>query len=261
MLLSGKNAIIYGAGGSIGRRVSQCFAREGATVHLCGRTQGRVEVVAGAISRAGGVVSVDVHDATDAEAVQRHCDKVEQKFGPVEISFNLIGVEDSQGTALADMPLEAYVRPISLGTTAHFVTATEAARRMAPRGAGVIMALTATPSRLALPLVGGFGAYCAAIEGFYRTLAAEVGPTGVRVTWLRSAGSPETFGSEVASDQKGDAAGLSDAAYLETLRQAMLLRRFPRANEVAEVAALAACDRASAMTAAAVNVTCGQVAD
>lgn len=123
------------------------------------------------------------------------------------------------------------------------------------------MALTATPSRLALPLVGGFGAYYSAIEGFYRTLAAETGPNGVRVCWLRPAGSPETFGEDVASNQDGHAAGLADEAYLDGLRQATLLRRFPEAREIAEAAVLIASDRASEMTAALVNLTCDQIAD
>ena len=90
---------------------------------------------------------------------------------------------------------------------------------MTARGQGVIMAITATPERLALPLVGGFGAACSAIEGMLRTLAAEVGPEGVRVCWLRSAGSPESFGRDEAVDAEGQPAGLSDTDYLEIVRR------------------------------------------
>jgi NAD(P)-dependent dehydrogenase (short-subunit alcohol dehydrogenase family) len=39
VLLEGKNAAVYGAGGSTGGAVSRAFARGGATVHLAGRTQ------------------------------------------------------------------------------------------------------------------------------------------------------------------------------------------------------------------------------
>ncbi len=261
MLLSKKNAVIYGGGGSIGRRVAAAFAREGARVHLCGRNAKPIEAVAEQIRASGGAASVNVVDANDPDAVAAHLDKVEKEHGFVDVAFNLIGVQDSQGTPLIEMPLKAYLEPISIGTQAHFVTATENARRMVRRGKGVILSLTATPSRLALPLVGGFGAYCAAIEGFYRTLAAEIGEKGVRVCWLRSAGSPETFGPDVASGAGGEAAGLADSSYLESMRRATLLRRFPKAEEVANAAALVASDGASAMTAAAVNVTCGQIVD
>ena len=261
MLLKDKNAIIYGAAGSIGCRVARCFAREGARVHLCGRHADTLQQVADVISDDRGQVSVDVCDALDANAVSGHMDSVEAQHGRVDISFNLIGVDDDQGTVLTRMSVEDFRRPLAIGVAAHFVTATEAARRMEAGKSGVILALTATPARLALPLVGGFGAYCSAMEGFYRTLAAETGPAGVRVCWLRSAGSPETFGPEVAADDRGEPAGLGDRAYLEELRQATLLKRLPYADEIAEAAALVASDRASAMTAAGVNVTCGQIAD
>jgi 3-oxoacyl-[acyl-carrier protein] reductase len=109
-------------------------------------------------------------------------------------------------------------------------------------------------------LVGGFGAACGAIEGMLRTLAAEVGPAGVRVCWLRSAGSPESFGPDVAMDTDGQG-GLADDEYLEALRRGTLLKRFPQLSEIAEAAAFLASDRASAMTAATANATCGQIVD
>lgn len=45
MLLEGKNAVIYGGGGSIGGAVASAFAREGARVHLAGRTLQKLEAV------------------------------------------------------------------------------------------------------------------------------------------------------------------------------------------------------------------------
>lgn len=261
MLLKEKKAVIYGAGGSIGRLVARGLAREGAEVQLCGRTRAPLEIVADAIKAAGGMASVHIVDASDAEAVTAHLDTMVTVCGAVDISINLIGVQDDQGTPLDQMSLDAFIRPVLVGTQAHFVTATAAARQMTRQGAGVILALTAVPARLALPLVGGFGSYCAAVEAFYRTLAAEVGEKGIRVCWLRSAGSPETFGPDVSSNAQGEPAGLADKAYLDRLRETTLLRRFPRAEEVAEAAILAASDRASAMTGAAFNLSCGQFVD
>jgi putative NADH-flavin reductase len=46
--------------------------------------------------------------------------------------------------------------------------------------------ITASPARLAIALTGGFGVACAAIEGLSRTLAAELGPQGVRVVCMRA---------------------------------------------------------------------------
>jgi 3-oxoacyl-[acyl-carrier protein] reductase len=94
-----------------------------------------------------------------------------------------------------------------------------------------------------------------------RTLAAEVGPRGVRVCWLRSAGLPESFGPDVAVDGEGQPAGLADTNHLEVLRQSTLLKRFPRLSEVGEAAVLIASDRASAITGATANITCGQIVE
>ena len=258
MLLDGKVAIVYGADGRIGRHVARCFAREGARLFLAGRST----APSGDSVRDGAEnAESDTVDATDGDAVERHFASVVARAGSVDISFNLIGVQDVQGPALTAIGVDDFMRPLKIGARAHFITATTAARHMAGRRSGVILALTATPARLALGLVGGFGPYCAAIEAFYRGLAAEVGPQGVRAIWLRSAGSPETFEGDVAVDEDGRSAGLGDSDYLEGLRRNTLLQRFPRATEIAEAAALAASDRASAMTAAAVNVTCGHIAD
>jgi 3-oxoacyl-[acyl-carrier protein] reductase len=259
MLLEGKTAIIYGASGHVGGAVARVFAREGAHVFLVGRTPEALAPIADDIG--GSDANTAQVDATDPSAVERHFASVVDQAGGVDISFNLVGLEDVQGQELTGLPLEHYLRPIELGARTHFITATTAARHMTRRGRGVVMALTATPSRLALPLVGGFGAACGVIEGMLRTLAAEVGPKGVRVCWLRSAGSPESFGPDVAVDSDGNPAGLSDADYLDILKQQTLLKRLPRLVEVAEAAALIASDRASAITGATANVTCGQIVD
>jgi NADP-dependent 3-hydroxy acid dehydrogenase YdfG len=72
MLLENKNAVIYGAGGSIGGAVAKEYAREGARVFLAGRTREKLEAVAREITAAGGSVEVAVVDALDEEAVEEH---------------------------------------------------------------------------------------------------------------------------------------------------------------------------------------------
>lgn len=58
MLLTGKTAVVYGAGGSVGSAVARAYAREGARVHLAGRNQDRLDRVATTIQRARGITSV-----------------------------------------------------------------------------------------------------------------------------------------------------------------------------------------------------------
>jgi shikimate 5-dehydrogenase len=59
MFLERKNAVIYGGGGTIGGAVARAFAREGATVHLAGRTPAKLEQVAEQVRQHGGTEGRD----------------------------------------------------------------------------------------------------------------------------------------------------------------------------------------------------------
>src|ERR1700754_4764183 len=114
-LLNDKTAIVYGAGGSLGSATAKAFAREGATVHLVGRTREPLEAVAAEI---GDRARVAVLDATDEAAVDAHADQV----GHVDISFNLVTRGDDQGTPLVDMSLARVLGAITTGVTTSFLT-------------------------------------------------------------------------------------------------------------------------------------------
>ena len=90
MLLEGKNAIIYGAGGGIGGGVARAFAREGARVFLAGRTRESLEAVAKEIAAEGGSAEVAELDALDERAVDEHAREVTEKVGTIDVSINVI---------------------------------------------------------------------------------------------------------------------------------------------------------------------------
>jgi 3-oxoacyl-[acyl-carrier protein] reductase len=108
VLLENKNAVIYGAGGSIGGAVARTFAREGAKIFLTGRTLESLEEVAQEIRSTGGGAETAQVDALDEQAVDQHADAVAASAGGIDVSFNLISVRDVQGTPLAEMPLEDF---------------------------------------------------------------------------------------------------------------------------------------------------------
>ncbi|EFH80178.1 SDR family NAD(P)-dependent oxidoreductase [Ktedonobacter racemifer] len=261
MLLKNKNAVIYGAGGAIGGAVARAFAREGAKVFLAGRSLSSLEAVAKDISHAGGVAEVAQVDALDERAVENYLKEVARKAGSIDVSFNVIGLGDTQGAPLVEMEHERFALPIVNAMATHFLTATAAARHMRKNGSGVILALTAQAARSPYPNVGGFGVAGAAIEGFCRQLAAEVGPQGIRVICLRSAGSPDTPGVDEVFHRHAKDAGISREAFEAGIAEKTLLKRLPKLAEVANVAALMASDYASAVTGAVANVTCGEIVD
>src|SRR5690242_3206795 len=134
MLLEGKNAVVYGAGGHIGSAVARAFARDGAKVFLTGRSMPKLEAVAAEIVAAGGAASAAPVDALDPEAVDQHLAAIVRQAGHVDISFNAIWIRgDLQGTPLIQMPWEDFTLPVLTGVKTHFLTATAAARHMLPR--------------------------------------------------------------------------------------------------------------------------------
>jgi 3-oxoacyl-[acyl-carrier protein] reductase len=259
MLLSNKNAVIYGAGGAVGRAVAHAFAREGARVFLAGRTLSKLDAVANEISAAGGIAETAAIDALEQQAIEAHAGEIARKAGRIDISFNVISMDDVQGIPLSEMALEDFARPIDIGTRSQFLTATAAARLMVRQGSGAILMLTATPARLAIPHCGGFGVACAALEALCRQLAAEVGPKGVRVVFLRSAGSPESIPETM--DIHAAASKVTRDDFIASLAGMTLLRRLPTLDEVGDVAALMASDYARSMTGAVANMSCGAIVD
>src|ERR671911_1707243 len=159
------------------------------------------------------------------------------------------------------MLLENITRPIMIATRTQFLTARAAARRMVERGSGVIMTITAGSARRAFPNVGGFDTACAAIEGLWRSFAAELGPHGIRLVVVASAGSPDTPDVQETLKLHARATGKSFEEVLADSGTGTLLGRLPRVAEVANVATLMASDRASAMTGVIANVTCGYIVD
>ncbi len=257
MLLENKNAIIYGGGGAIGGAVAREFAREGAGVFLVGRTREKLEAVASDIEADGGTAEVAVLDALDEKAVDEHAQEVASQAGSVDVSFNLITRGDVQGIPLVDMTTDDLLRAVVNGLRSNFLTARAAARRMVEQGSGVILALD-SGSANGSPMMGSTGPADAATDTFIRNLAAEIGPRGVRVVGIWTAGLPETFSKEklAAVDSKFE----DEAAFqglIEGLDRMRMTRRSPRLAEVAATAAFLASERAGAITGTFVNVTSG----
>jgi enoyl-[acyl-carrier-protein] reductase (NADH) len=132
---------------------------------------------------------------------------------------------------------------------------------MVRQGSGVILTITAGPARRAAANVGGFDVACAALEGLWRTFAAELGPYGVRLVVVGAAGSPDTPDVQQTLKLHVRATGRPFEEVLADAGSSTLLERLPSVAEVANAATLMASGYASAMTGVIANVTCGYVVD
>jgi NADP-dependent 3-hydroxy acid dehydrogenase YdfG len=119
MLLQDKVAVIYGAGGAIGSAVARAFAQQGARLFLTGHQLAPVEAVAKDIVVAGGSAEAAVVDALDEHAIDQHLQVVLDTAGRVDISFNAVGVPDTEilGVPLVELDLERFSLPIAAYTS------------------------------------------------------------------------------------------------------------------------------------------------
>ena len=253
MLLQDKNAVIYGAGGSLGAAVASALAAAGVHVFLTGHHIDSVRKTANRIESAGGKVSIHQVDARNEKSVNDHIHQVIHTVGSVDISFNAIGWQDTQDIPLTEMSLGDFLRPITIAMETQFITATAAARVMKENKSGVILSLTATPGGIGYANVGGFGPACSAAEAFSRNLASELGPYGIRVVNIRSAGSPDSRVFKEAIETGGDQV----KAFLQKLESDTMLKQLPLMEDIANTAVFLASAMAGKITGVTIDVTAG----
>jgi 3-oxoacyl-[acyl-carrier protein] reductase len=249
MLLENKVAVIYGAGGSIGGAVARTFAREGAMVFLAGRTQAKLDKVAGEIRAEGGRAEAAVVDALDEQAVDKFVEAVVAQAGQIDISFNLISYGDVQ-EPLMEISAENFAQPIMTAARTQFLTTRAAARHMFQRGSGVILSFGGGGPQTQ-PGLGGFKVALDAVESLRRQWACELGPHGIRVLTLKTGGVPETLPDPFPGRDE----------IIASIQQATLLKRAATLEDVGNVAAFVASDLARTMTATEVNISCGALVD
>jgi len=256
MLLQNKNAIIYGAGGSLGSTIAKAFAKEGARVFLSGRHLHSVKKVADEIIASGGKAEAAEVDAMDENAVNEYIDEVLKQAGRLDISFNLIDLQVVQNMPLTDMQMADFVRPVAIAAQSHFLTDVAAARVMMKQGSGVVLSLTATPGGIGYPGVAGFGPACCAMECLSRNLASEVGQYGVRAVNIRSGGSPDSGVFKQAIESMPE----EMKVVLGEMEADTMLKKLPLMADIANLAVFLASDLANKITGVTVDVTCGTTA-
>jgi len=260
-ILKDKVAVVYGAG-SIGGTVAQTFAREGARVFVANRSEEAAEKVAAAIRRTGGQVETAKVDALDWQSIESFVQGVVTKTGRLDISFNVVQVSKGgeQGTPLVKLKYEDFALPITVYTKTQFLTANAATPQMVKQGSGVIMMITAFPSRLPLAGTVGFGPAWAAIEALSRTLAAELGPHGIRTVCLHSTGTPESAKSiETTWSADPEIAKIFKEDLSKRVPIISLIPKLNSLQEVGEMAAFMASDLAGSTTGTIANMSSGIV--
>ncbi len=177
--LSGKSALVTGAGRGIGLAAAAVLAQHGAAVTLVARTREEIEEAASEIRAAGGTARALVLDVTDIAATKAALE-AEPAF---DILVNNAGT--NRPGPFVDVTVETYDTVMNLNVrAAFFVAQAVAGRMMAAKKPGSIIHVSSQMAH-----VGGADRtiYCAskaAIEGLSRAMAVELAPFGIRSNTL-----------------------------------------------------------------------------
>ena len=250
-LLTGKTAIVYGAG-AIGSSVAKAFAAEGAAVYLADHDHAQAKKFA-----ADNIHAMEV-DVLDKQAVTAFVQSVVDATGRLDITFCATSTHvpgGEQGAALSELSYDDFSLPMIDYTKAQFNTANAASPHMVKQGSGVIMGITAIPSQIPFPYTAGFGPAWAAVEATFRLLAAELGPHGVRTVCLHSAGSEGAAGKTLATNNPELNKRMEGWGQRWAARN--LLGKNPTLEEVGNMAAFMASDLAGATTGTTVDLSGG----
>lgn len=255
-MVKGKNAVIYGVSDSLGGAVAKAFAEHGGTVYVTFFHVEKAEKIAREITDAGGIAIAAQVDALDQKAVEAHLAQITAAGKTIDISFNLIDTKAAHNVPIAEMQMEDFLRPIDISMRTQFITNTAAARIMIRQRSGVILSLTATPAGIGYPMVGGFGPACSAMEALTRGLASELGPHGVRVVTIRSAGSLDSrpFREVVESSDPNAPDIFAD------MKADTMLKEMPKMIDIANTAVFIASEMGRMITGVVVDVTAGTTA-
>lgn len=258
--LNNTNVLVFAATGSIGSITARHLAAQGAHVWASGRDADTLDALAKQIVADGGTVDTAVLDATDERAVDDHVDRVAaattQAGARIDGVFNAIGSTPPQlgyPAVSTGLDLDTFWKPLHLILGSTFLTARSTARHLTAQGSGSIVTLSASIAGSPVPWMAALTATCAAIEGMTRSLAAELGPAGVRVNCVRGDAIPDTRTIPLTTAGMAAIAGVPPEVFAQQL-PAPPLGRPVSALDTARTVAFLLSDAASATSAQVINV-------
>jgi NAD(P)-dependent dehydrogenase (short-subunit alcohol dehydrogenase family) len=179
--LSGKVALVTGAGSGLGRAAAELLARHGARVGLLGRTKSELDKLAHEIGRNGGAADVLVADVSNPEQVEGAVATLVSEAGGLQVVFANAGV-NGVWAPLDELTNEDWQSTIAINLNGTFYTVKAAAPHLVKQGGSIIVCASVNGTRM-FSNTGATAYACskAAQVALVKMLAVELGPRRVRI--------------------------------------------------------------------------------
>ncbi len=241
-ILNNKIILITGSGGGLGRAAAQTFAREGAMIVGCDINESANKETVELVLRAGGeMTGIAPIDLTDPEQVQKMVEDSVAIYDGLDVVYNNAAIQ--YFGPIPDFSIKDWRATIDGELSIPFFVSKYAWPYLVSRGGGVIINIASMAGMIAgeTPLMIGHVAAKAGVIAMTRQLALEGAPFGIRAVAI----SPGPFLTPASDRDLGSNQVARDAIIKKTL-----LRRFGQPEELVELAAFIASDRASYITGA-----------
>jgi NAD(P)-dependent dehydrogenase (short-subunit alcohol dehydrogenase family) len=236
--LEGKVAIVTGASRGIGEAIARSFAAHGAKVVVTARKPESLEAVVAAIRGDGGdALAIPTH-AGKPDQVQALVEQTVSHFGKVDVLVNNAATNPHFGPMLS-VDAGAWKKTFEVNLEGYFETARAVANHLVARNAkGSIVNVASMVALAGAPLQGVYAMTKAAVVSMTKTLAVELGPSGIRVNAL-APGLVET---------KFAQALITNDDIVKHIVDRTPLARYAEPNEIAPAALFLASDASSFVT-------------
>lgn len=257
-MLKNKLSLITGGGRGIGRAIALAFAREGAHIAVAARTLDQVNQVAAEVEQQYQSKALAlVCDVSDSSSVQKMFAAVREEFGrDVDILVNNAGVAES--ATLTNTTDELWHKHLNINLSGTFYCTRAALPAMLKNGWGRIINIASIAGKTGAPYITAYAASKHGVMGLTRSLAAEVGASGVTVNAI-CPGYVETDMVSKALERIKSRTGRSEDEALDGLKKMSPQNRLVTPEEVASLALLLAGDEGRGINGQGLNIDGGTV--
>lgn len=262
--LNGRVALVTGGGMGVGRAICKRLGESGVAVAVNDIVPERAAAVAAEIVDAGGQAAPFVFDITDLHAVGVGVRAIEADLGVVDILVNNAGVVPERRTGEIGLPTFLEMDPafwtkiVGLNYTGVMNCVYQTAGGMVAKRAGKIVSVISDAGRIGEARMAVYSGAKAAILGFTRAIAKELGPHGITANTISL--SAVAHENPIAGFQSLDATPQNNDILRKVLRNYPIgegLGRLGRPEDAADAIAFLASDRAAFVTGQCLGVNGG----